>query len=115
MTQLIVSVCMAAGSFGIIEEKGLKMFLKRLQEDQQDMLDLIQEREKARRKGLPEPALPALKVPGPAVQWDVGQAPSPLARRTGPPTVLEGSRPGAQETAGASAQSSSPGVPANLK
>lgn len=53
----------AAGSFGIIEEKGLKMFLKRLQEDQQDMLDLIQEREKARKKGLTEPALPSLKVP----------------------------------------------------
>ena len=90
------------------------MFLKRLQEDQQDMLDLIQERDKARRKGLPEPALPALKVPGPAVQWDMGQAPSPLARRTGPPTVFEGSRPGAQEATGGSAQSSSPGTPAHL-
>lgn len=43
------------------------MFLKRLQEDQQDMLDLIQEREKARKKGLQEPGLPTLKVICPAL------------------------------------------------
>ena len=101
---------LSAGSFGIIEEKGLKMFLKRLQEDQQDMLDLIQEREKARKKGLQEAALPALRMPGPAVQWDVGEAPSPLARRTGPPTPFEASRPGPQEPAeDASAQPARPG------
>ena len=81
------------------------MFLQRLQEDQQDMLDLIQAREKARKKGLPEPALPALKVPGPAIQWDVGQAPSPLARRTGPPTVFESSCP--EASAGAAQPASS--------
>ena len=97
-----------AGSFGIIEEKGLKMFLQRLQEDQQDMLGLIQAREKARRKGLPEPALPVLKVPGPAVQWDVGQAPSPLIRTAGPPTVFQSSSPEAQAVADP-VQSASPG------
>ena len=100
---------MPAGSFGIIEEKGLKMFLLRLQEDQQDMLDLIQNREKARKKGLQEPALPALKVPGPAIQWDVGQAPSPLVRRTGAPTVFEASRQEAQEATAGPAQPASPG------
>ncbi len=62
----------------MIEEKGLKMFLRRLQEDQQDMLELIKDREKARKKGLDEQALPVLKVPAPAVVWDVGTPPSPL-------------------------------------
>ena len=85
------------------------MFLQRLQEDQQDMLDLIQTRENARKKGLPESALPALKVPGPAVQWDVGQPPSPLVRRTGPPTVFESSRPEAQEAAAGPALPASSG------
>ncbi|KAL0033536.1 hypothetical protein WJX79_002484 [Trebouxia sp. C0005] len=66
------------GSFGVIEEKGLKMFLRRLQEDQQDMLELIKDREKARKKGLDEQALPVLKVPAPAVVWDVGTPSSPL-------------------------------------
>ena len=87
------------------------MFLQRLQEDQQDMLDLIQTREKARKKGLPEPALPALKVPGPAVLWDVGQAPSPLVRRMGPPTMFESSCPEAQEAAAGPAQPASSGRP----
>lgn len=86
------------------------MFLQRLQEDQQDMLDLIQARDKARRKGLSEPALPALKVPGPAVQWDVGQAPSPLVRTAGPPTVFQSSPPEAQA---GPAQSASPGSSSN--
>ena len=45
-----------------MEESGLKMFLKRLQEDQQDMLDLIKDRERARKKGQGETALPTLKV-----------------------------------------------------
>ena len=85
------------------------MFLQRLQEDQQDMLDLIQTRENARKKGLPEPALPALKVPGPTVQWDVGQPPSPLVRRTGPPTVFESSRPEAQDAAAGPGQPASSG------
>ena len=85
------------------------MFLKRLQEDQQDMLDLIQTREKARKKGLLEPALPALKVPGPAVQWDVGQPPSPLVRQTGPPTAFESSCPQTQEAAAGPAPPASSG------
>ena len=38
------------------------MFLKRLQEDQQDMLDLIKDRERARKKGQDETVLPTLKV-----------------------------------------------------
>ncbi len=62
----------------MIEEKGLNMFLRRLQEDQQDMLELIKDRERARKKGLDEQALPVLKVPAPAVVWDVGTSPSPL-------------------------------------
>ena len=69
---------MSTGSFGLVEEKGLKLFLKRLQEDQQDMLELIKQREKSRKKGKDENALPNMNVPGPAVTWDVGQGPSPM-------------------------------------
>ncbi|DBB00990.1 TPA: hypothetical protein ACH3X1_000896 [Trebouxia sp. C0004] len=78
------------GSFGVIEEKGLKMFLRRLQEDQQDMLELIKDREKARKKGLHEQALPVLKVPAPAVVWDVGTPPSPLQSQWVDPSPQQG-------------------------
>ncbi len=74
----------------MIEEKGLKMFLRRLQEDQQDMLELIKDREKARKKGLDEQALPVLKVPAPAVVWDVGTPPSPLQSQGLDPSPQEG-------------------------
>ena len=53
----------------------MKFFLKRLQEDQQDMLELIQQREKARKTGLDEPQLPSLKVPAAAVDWDLPYTP----------------------------------------
>ncbi|KAL0047228.1 hypothetical protein WJX82_010183 [Trebouxia sp. C0006] len=78
------------GSFGLIEEKGLNMFLRRLQEDQQDMLELIKDRERARKKGLHEQALPVLKVPAPAVVWDVGTPPSPLQSQGVDPSPQEG-------------------------
>ena len=84
------NIALFAGSFGVIEEKGLKMFLRRLQEDQQDMLELIKDREKARKKGLDEQALPALKVPVPAVVWDVGAAPSPLQSQGVDPSPQQG-------------------------
>ena len=86
------SVCAAtcAGSFGMVEEKGLKMFLRRLQEDQEDMLGLIKDRERARKRGLAEPALPVLRVPGPAVLWDVGQPPSPVGGPVTAPQSQEG-------------------------
>ena len=58
----LCEACCCVGSFGLVEESGLKMFLKRLQEDQQDMLDLIKDRERARKKGQDEAALPTLKV-----------------------------------------------------
>jgi len=74
----------------VIEEKGLKMFLRRLQEDQQDMLELIKDREKARKKGLDEQALPVLKVPAPAVVWDVGTPPSPLQSQGVDPSPQQG-------------------------
>ena len=67
------------------------MFLRRLQEDQQDMLELISAREKARKKGLDETALPVLKVPAPAVVWDVGTPPSPMQTLAAdPPSQAEG-------------------------
>ncbi len=81
---------LSAGSFGVIEEKGLNMFLRRLQEDQQDMLELIKDRERARKKGLHEQALPVLKVPAPAVVWDVGTPLSPLQSQGVDPSPQEG-------------------------
>ena len=66
------------------------MFLRRLQEDQQDMLELIKDREKARKKGLDEQALPTLKVPAPAVVWDVGIPPSPLRNQVVNPSPQQG-------------------------
>lgn len=53
----------------------MKFFLKRLQEDQEDMLELIKQREKARKTGLEEPKLPGLKIPAPAVEWDLPYTP----------------------------------------
>ena len=86
------------------------MFLHRLQEDQQDMLELIQEREKARKKGLDEQNLPVLKVPAPAVAWDVGQPPSPLEGvRAVDPQPQMGS-PAAQPSTVAPMQTGSPGT-----
>jgi len=84
------------------------MFLKRLQEDQQDMLELIQDREKARKKGLAEAALPVLKVPAPVVVWDVGNLPSPVvgAQAANPQPQL--GSPEAQEAAAAPTQAASP-------
>ena len=53
----------------------MRFFLKRLQEDQEDMLALIKQREKVRSTGLAEPDLPALKIPKPAVDWDLPGTP----------------------------------------
>ena len=54
------------------------------------MLELIKDREKARKKGLDEQALPVLKVPAPAVVWDVGTPPSPLQSQRVDPSPQQG-------------------------